>query len=102
MVLFNMKGFFNNINHDRMVAILENLGFNENMTEWVQEFLRDRQVHLGFNCITSEERVQLVGVPQGSPLSPMLSIIYTLHPNTLRCVISGISLFNLANGVCQL
>ena len=77
MVLFDVKGFFDNINHERMVAILENLGFDEHTMEWVKEFLRERKVRLSFNCITSEERIQLVGVPQGLPLSPVLSIIYT-------------------------
>ena len=77
MVLFDVKGFFDNINHDRMEAVLVNLGFDPLTTGWVREFLRDRKVCLSFNNITSEERTQPVGVPQGSPLSPVLSIIYT-------------------------
>ena len=77
MVLFDVKGFFDNINHNRMVAVLVNLGFDQLTTEWVREFLRERKVRLSFNNITSEERTQPVGVPQGSPLSPVLSIIYT-------------------------
>ena len=77
MVLFDVKGFFDNINHDRMEAVLVNLGFDSLTTGWVREFLRDRKVRLSFNNITSEERTQPVGVPQGSPLSPVLSIIYT-------------------------
>ena len=76
MLLFDVKGFFNNINHDRMVAILDNMGFDWCTTHWVGEFLRDRKVHLSFNNITAEERTQPVGVPQGLPLSPVLSIIY--------------------------
>ena len=60
-----------------MVAILKQLGFNRLIVNWTTHFLRERRVHLKFNCITAEERVQPVGVPQGSPLSPVLSIIYT-------------------------
>ena len=77
MVLFDVKGFFNNINHDRMIAMLDNMGFNNKTTSWLRDFLHERKVCLKFNCITSEERTQPVGVPQGSPLSPVLSIIYT-------------------------
>ena len=77
MVLFDVKGFFDHINHDRMEAVLVNLGFDSHTTSWVKEFLRDRKVCLSFNNITSEECTQPVGVPQGSPLSPVLSIIYT-------------------------
>ena len=39
--------------------------------------LRAKGTSKKFNCITAEERIQPVGVPQGSPLSPVLSIIYT-------------------------
>ena len=77
MVLFDVKGFFDNINHDRMVAVLNNLGFDTITINWIGAFLHKRKVHLKFNCITSEERIQPVRVPQGSPLSPVLSIIYT-------------------------
>ena len=43
----------------------------------MDEAFPEGKVCLKFNCITAEERVQPVGVPQGSPLSPVLSIIYT-------------------------
>ena len=77
MLLFDVKGFFDYINHARMVAILKQLGFSKEIVRWTTCFLRERKVRLKFNCITAEERVQPVGVPQGSPLSPVLSIIYT-------------------------
>ena len=43
----------------------------------MSEFLQDRRVHLKFNNILSKARGQLVGVPQGLPILPVLSIIYT-------------------------
>ena len=78
MLLFDVKGFFDYINHTHMVTILEQLGFNRLIVKWMKHFPRERKVRLKFNCITAEERVQLVGVPQGSLLLPVLSIIYTL------------------------
>ena len=77
MLLFDVKGFFDYINHARMVAILKQLGFSKEIVRWTACFLRERKVRLKFNCVTAEERIQPVGVPQGSPLSPVLSIIYT-------------------------
>ena len=77
MLLFDVKGFFDYINHARMTAVLTQLGFNRKIVEWTRNFLRECKVRLKFNCVTTEERVQPVGVPQGSPLSPVLSIIYT-------------------------
>ena len=77
MVLFDVKGFFDFVNHGRMVGILDALGFGPEVVEWAHSFLANRKIQLRFNAITSDERLQEVGVPQGSPLSPVLSILYT-------------------------
>jgi hypothetical protein len=77
ILLFDVKGFFNNVNHAHMTARLQNMGFASELVTWVSLFLADRRVKLHFNNILSEECTQLVRVPQGSPLSPVLSIAYT-------------------------
>jgi hypothetical protein len=77
ILLFNVKGFFDNVNHARLEARLHNMGFSADLVAWAASFLADRRIRLRFNNITSEDRIQPVGVPQGSPLSPVLSIAYT-------------------------
>jgi hypothetical protein len=77
ILLFDVRGFFNNMNHGRMTAILENLGYPPELVQWSEAFLRDRKVCLVFNNNISKERGQPIGVPQGSPLSPVYSITYT-------------------------
>ena len=74
IVLFDVKGFFNNVNHSRMSAVLENMGFGVDFVRWSAAFLQGRKVRLRFNYVTSAERDQ---PPQGSPLSPVFSIAYT-------------------------
>jgi hypothetical protein len=77
ILLFDVWGFFDNVNHGRMTAILENLGYPPELVWWSEAFLKDRKVRLSFNNVISEERGQPIGVPQGSPLSPVYSITYT-------------------------
>jgi hypothetical protein len=77
ILLFDIRGFFDNVNHGRMMAILENLGYPPELVRWSAVFLKDRKVRLSFNNIISEERGQPIGVLQGLPLSPVYSITYT-------------------------
>jgi len=74
---FDIQGFFNNINYNRLVHTFHCLGFTENICNWLSSFLTDRTVCLKFNAHTSEPIDIATGAPQGSPISPVLSIIYT-------------------------
>ena len=55
------------------------VGWEDNKKKKSSPFLRQShdKVCLSFNNITVEERDQPVGVPQGSPMYPVLSITYT-------------------------
>jgi hypothetical protein len=77
ILLFDVRGFFDNVNHGRMTAVLENLGYPPELVRWSEVFLKDRKVCLSFNNVISGERGQPIGVLQGSPLSPVYSITYT-------------------------
>ena len=77
ILLFDIQGFFDNINHERLVQTFKNLGFAPELVNWCRSFLKDRTVRLRFNGKTSEPFDFTTGTPQGSPVSPVLSIIYT-------------------------
>jgi hypothetical protein len=77
IVLFNVKGFFDHVNHARLVQVVRQMGFAPEMCGWMSAFLKDRKVSLRFNNLLTSERDQPVGVPQGSPISPMLLVAYT-------------------------
>jgi hypothetical protein len=49
LLLFNIQGFFDNINHERMVQVLSDLGFALEIVRWCKSFLKDRTVRLQFN-----------------------------------------------------
>ena len=77
VVLFDISGFFDNINIERVVHIFRNLGFPPSLCQWILSFLSGRTVRLSFNGIKSDPIILDHGTPQGSPLSPILSAIYT-------------------------
>jgi ribonuclease HI len=75
---FDIKGYFDNINHRRLTRTMELLGFAPEVVTWVASFLSDRQVVIRVDGYKGEP-VELiaVGIPQGSPLSMILSSIST-------------------------
>ncbi len=82
LLLFDIQGFFDDINHERVVQIMADLGFTPEIVSWCRSFLSDRTVRLRFNGRTSDPFDFAVGTPQGSSVSPVLSIIYTSPPPT--------------------
>jgi ribonuclease HI len=79
-IAFDVKGFFDNINHARMVHTLRIMGFAEELVGWAGSFLQDRRVAFRLGDFRSESMtIGNVGVPQGSPLSPPLAALYTSH-----------------------
>ena len=74
---FDISGFFDNININRAIAIFLNLGFPPSLCKWIKSFLSNCQIHLSFNDYLSDPFPLDHGTPQGSPLSPILSAIFT-------------------------
>ena len=80
---FDIKGYFDNVNHARLVHTLDLLGFSEEEVGWTRSFLTNRQVRLRIeNFVGDPVHLAGVGIPQGSPLSPILSTIYSFPITT--------------------
>src|SRR6267154_3031630 len=77
VLLFDIQGFFNNINHERLTQIFTNLGFAPELMKWCRLFLKDCTIHFCFNGKLSDPFDFMMGTPQGSPVSSVLSTIYT-------------------------
>ena len=76
-ILFDIQGFFDNLHVDQLVHLVCILGFDPLLCGWVCSFLTDRWVSLSFNGNTLDPLTLDHGTPQGLPLSPILSAIYT-------------------------
>ena len=77
LLLFNISGFFDNVNPSRATEILWNKGFPPSVCAWTLSFLTERTVAIQMGHYVSEPFPVLNGTPQGSPLSPILSTLYT-------------------------
>src|SRR5436190_20383168 len=75
-VFMDVAGAFNNVHHERLIDNMEKRRIPGFIIAWTESFLRDRSTHLRFNGTTSEEIQTEAGVPQGSPLSPILYMYY--------------------------
>jgi len=75
-VFLDVAGAFNNVHHRRLIHNLRTRRLPLEIVKWVQSFLQGRSTQLHFNGSTSQSIPTLAGVPQGSPLSPILYMYY--------------------------
>src|SRR6201999_801089 len=73
----DIKGFFDHVDQHRLRAILIHKGFPPNIVNWVESFLQDRFVRVQVDDFVGDPHPQMVGVPQGSPISPVLACLYS-------------------------
>lgn len=76
LLQLDIAGAFDTVNYKRLIAILQAKGYPEWVLLWVRSFVTDRSVRLRFDSAESEPILLHAGVPQGSPLSPILFLLY--------------------------
>ncbi|EIW76760.1 hypothetical protein CONPUDRAFT_18228, partial [Coniophora puteana RWD-64-598 SS2] len=64
---FNIKGFFNNINHGCLIDIMHTKKIPTRVIWWVKLFLSDRSISICLNSITSTAQSVANSILQGSP-----------------------------------
>ena len=75
-LLLDDKGGFDNVNPTKLAQILRRAGIPRHLRAWVTSFLTERQVSLVFQGGPRDFLSVFMGTPQGSPLSPLLFLIY--------------------------
>jgi ribonuclease HI len=75
----DVKGAFDGVLHGRMVLRMREQGWSENYIRWAESFVTRRTARVKFGQFCPAEYTPLgsVGVPQGSPASPILYLLYT-------------------------
>ena len=77
VLTIDIKGFFDHVNHDRLVRVLWEAGFSIPMVMWVKSFLSDRRAAIRVDGHLGPSTPISIGIPQGSPVSPCLSVLYS-------------------------
>jgi hypothetical protein len=75
LILLDVSGSFDNVLHKRLLHNLRKRKANKRIIKWVASFLSNRQTRIVIDSFKSEEYQIETGVPQGSPLSPILYIL---------------------------
>lgn len=68
--------FFPSINHELLLIMLRKLGISPVLCHFFADYFRDRQTHYSWGNAQSDLFNASVGLPQGGPLSPILSDLY--------------------------
>ena len=76
-ILFDIKAAFDSVWHDELIYKLNDLRFPGYITNYLISFLHKRTAAIEIENILSRQFYLKSGTPQGSPLSPLLYIVYT-------------------------
>lgn len=83
LVVFDIKQAFDSVWHHSLWFKLKKMGILDYLWQWCKAFLSGRKSLIDLNSFTSETFELHRGTPQGSPLSPLLYILYTSDSLTL-------------------
>ena len=76
MLMLNISGAFDNVSHQRLIHCLRKRRIPTPMVKWIQSFLTGRSTCIKLPEGTSERFLTPTGIPQGSPISPILYLFY--------------------------
>ena len=71
-IFMDVAGVFNNIYHSRLIHNMRKHKIPVEIIKWILSFLSNRTTRMRFNGIMTDFIPTPIGIPQGSPLSPIL------------------------------
>jgi hypothetical protein len=76
MLSLDLSAAFDNVSHERLIWILRKKGIPEWMTKFIKSFISGRRTRIRLQGDESEWIETKTGIPQGSPLSPVLFLFF--------------------------
>lgn len=76
LLLLDVSGAFDTVSHERLAHNLRKRKVDEKIVKWIASFLSARKTRITIDGFQSGEYQINTGIPQGSPLSPILYLFY--------------------------
>jgi hypothetical protein len=77
LISFNVKGAYNGVCKEQLLQRMKARGIPEDLLRWVEAFCSERTAVIQINGQLSEvQSLPQAGLPQGSPLSPILFLFF--------------------------
>ena len=76
MILIDLQKAFDTINYTILLEKMKVLGFSDQVINWFQSYLLNRNFHIAIGNSVSNAGELTCGVPQGSILGPLLFLLY--------------------------
>jgi hypothetical protein len=76
LLMLDVSGAFDNVSHARLLHNLQKRGLPLQLVKWIQSYLTNRKSRIRLNEGLGPEFEVRTGIPQGSPLSPILYLFY--------------------------
>ncbi|KAM4066695.1 reverse transcriptase (RNA-dependent DNA polymerase) [Hirsutella rhossiliensis] len=77
LVTLDIQGAFDTVLRNRLILRLREQGWPPNLARWVGSFMQDRSARIRYQDIATNSSPLQCGLPQGSPVSPILFLLYT-------------------------
>jgi Ribonuclease HI len=75
MLLLDVSGAYDNVSHERLLYNIKKLGLGH-FVPWTQSFLQGRSTRIRLPGFLSDQIPTPTGIPQGSPISPILFLLF--------------------------
>jgi len=75
--LRDIKAAFLSVGQRRLVNLINVMQMDRDVTQWTESFLSEITVEMIIECNVMERQTEEEGVPQSSPVSPSIFVIYT-------------------------
>lgn len=77
LLAFDVQGAFDSVHPTRLIHRLRLLGVPAQLVDWTRSFLQDRKARILLDGQLGKEETVSSGIPQGSPVAPILFLLFS-------------------------